>query len=61
MHVYLICPYSNSIRQHNLGGATIKNDASLNSMMWINPDTGWFEITKVPMFDLDEVMGSNDE
>ena len=29
--------------------------------MMIIPDTGWFEIFKVPRFDLDKVAGINDE
>ena len=30
-------------------------------MMMIEPTTGWFEIFVVPTFDLNEVMGGNDE
>ena len=30
-------------------------------MKMIDPAKGWFEIVKVPMYDLDEVTGSNDE
>ena len=30
-------------------------------MAMINPDTGWFEIIKVLMYDLDGIMGGNDE
>ena len=30
-------------------------------MKMINPAIGWFEIVKVPTFDLDEVTGVNDE
>ena len=30
-------------------------------MAMIDPTTGWFEIVKVPMYDLNEVMGSIDE
>ena len=30
-------------------------------MTMIDPDTGWFEIVKILMFELDEVMTGNDE
>ena len=30
-------------------------------MTMIDPAKGWFEITKVPMFDLNEVTVGNDE
>ena len=30
-------------------------------MKMIGPATGWFEIVKVTMYDLDEVKGGNDE
>ena len=59
MHVELIGLYRRSIRQYNTGGANIKSDASLTCMTIIDPTTSWFEITKVLMFDLDEVMGIN--
>ena len=29
--------------------------------MIIDPTTGWFEISEVTMFDIDEVMAGNDE
>ena len=61
VHVDLIYPYINSIRHHNPGGYNIKNDVSLSCMKIIDPATGWFEIVKVSMFGLDEVVASNDE
>ena len=30
-------------------------------MTMIYPSTGWFEIVEIPTYDLDEVMGGNDE
>ena len=61
MHVDLIGPYRKSTRKHHPGDAIIMNNVSLACMKMIDPATGWFEISKVPNFDLNEVMGSNDE
>ena len=61
VHVDLIVTYSKSIRQYQTGGAIIKNNVSLTCMSIIGPDTGWFEISKVLTYDLDEVTGGNDE
>ena len=58
-HVYLIGPYSKSIRQHQLCGAIINNNVSLACMTMIVPATGWFRIVEVLTFDRDEVMGVN--
>ena len=60
VHVYLIVPYFKYIRQYHPGSAIIKNNFSLTFMKMIVPDMGWFEIVKVPTFDLDQVMGNND-
>ena len=59
--VDLIGPYSKSIRQQHLGGAIINNNFCLAFMTIIDPAIGWFEIFKVPMFDIFEVTGGNDE
>ena len=61
VHVDLVGQYRNSIRQHHKVGATIKNYISFTCMMIIDPTTGWFEISEVTMFDIDEVMAGNDE
>ena len=61
VHVDLINPYSNSIRQHQPGGAIIKDNVSLACMITIDPATDWFEIFKIPTYNLDEVTGVNDE
>ena len=61
VHVDLIGPYSNSIRQHQPGGAIIKDNVSLACMITIDPATDWFEIFKIPTYNLDEVTGVNDE
>ena len=39
----------------------MKKDDSLTCMTMIDPVTGWFEIVKIPTFDLDEVTAGNDE
>ena len=52
VHVYLISPYSKSIRQYQPGGDIIKINVSLTCI---------FEIVKVPTYDLGEVTGINDE
>ena len=59
LNVDLVGTYSKSIRQQQLGGAIINNNFSLACMTVINPTTGWFEIFKVPSFDLDEVTDGN--
>ena len=61
MHVDLIVSYSKSIRQQQIGGTIICNNASLTCMTIIGPATGWFKIVKIPMFDLEEVTIGNDE
>ena len=61
MHVDLIGPYSKSIRQHQPDGAIIRKNDSLPCMIMIDPAKGWFEIVKIPTFDLDEIRGGNDE
>ena len=61
MHVNLIGPYSNSIIHQQPGGAIIKNGVSLNCITYIDHATVWFKKFKIPTYDLDEVMGGNDE
>ena len=48
VHVYLIGPYSKSIKQQQPGGAIITINVSLTCMTIINPASGWFEIVKIP-------------
>ena len=57
VHVHLQGTYRKSIRQQNMVGRTIKKEVSLTCMKIIDPAMGWFEIIKVPMFDLDKVTG----
>ena len=61
MHIGLIGPYVKSIRQQQKCGAIIKNYMSLTCMKMIDPATGWFEIVKVPSFNLEEVSKVNIE
>ena len=61
VHVELIGPYSKSIRKHQPVGAIIKDNFSLTCMTKIDPTTGWFEIVKIPTYNLDEVTGGNYE
>ena len=53
VHVYLIGPYSKSIRQQHPGGTFIQNNVRLTCMTMIEPATGWFEIVKILTFDLE--------
>ena len=61
MHINLIGPYSDSIRKHYPGGLIIKKDVILTCMIMINPATGWFKLSEVPCFDLNEVAIVNNE
>ena len=61
VHVELIGPYSKHIRQQNPGGAIINNNFILTCMKMIDPATSWFEMFKVPTYEIGEVMGVNDE
>ena len=57
----LIGSYSNYIRQQQPGRTIIKENVNINCMRTIEPDTGWFEIVEVPTFDINGVMGGNDD
>ena len=61
VHIYLMCPYSKSIRQHQPGRAIIKKGMSLTCMTIIDPTKGWFGIVEVPFFYLDELARVNSE
>ena len=61
MHLDLIGPYIRSKIQHQPGGAIIKNNVSLTCMTMVDPATSSFKTVKVPMFDLNEVTGGNDD
>ena len=57
----LVALYIKYIRQQHPGGAIIKNNVSLTCMTMVDPATSSFKTVKVPMFDLNEVTGGNDE
>ena len=57
----LIVPYSKYIRKQQAGEAIIKKNISLTCMTMIEPATGWFEISEVPMYDIGKVTGGNYE
>ena len=61
MHVDLIVSYINSIIQHHPGGVIILKNYCLTCTTMIDPITGWFEIAKIPTFNLNEVTDDNDE
>ena len=61
MNINLIGKYSRSIIQQQQVITIIKNTFSNTYMNMIDPTTGWFEIVKMPMFDLDEATCGNDE
>ena len=44
-----------------MGSAIISNNFSLTCMSIIEPATGWFDVVKIPRYNLDEVAGNNDE
>ena len=60
VNVDLIVTCRKSIIQHKMSSTTIKSDVSLACMIMIYPAKSWFEISNVPIFDLDELMGIND-
>ena len=61
MHLDLIGPYSKSIRQQHPVGAIITINSSLACMVMIEPKTGCIKIVEIPTYNLDEVMGVNDD
>ena len=61
VHVDIICPYSNYIRQQQLGGAIISNNDSLICVTMIDPATCWFGIVEIPTYNLHEFIGGNNE
>ena len=56
VHIELVVPYANYIRQQHPGGAITKKDVILTFMKIIDPDTGWLEVAKVPCFNLEKVV-----
>ena len=61
MNVDLIGPYRKSIRKQQPGGSVIFKNDILTCVTMIDPATGWFDIVKIPTFDLNEIAIGNDE
>ena len=61
VHVDLIGPYTKTVKQMQPGGTVTEVDLYLTCMTFIDPATGWFEITQVPYYDLDQVKVQNQE
>ena len=59
--VYLIGPYSKSIRQHQAGVAIISKHLILTCMTIIDTTTGCIENIKIKTFGLAEVTADSDE
>ena len=55
----MIGPYSKSIIKQQPGGDIVWKNSSLTCMPMIDPATGWFEIFKIPTFDLYELTAGN--
>ena len=61
VHIDLIGPYTVSTKQHAPGGEVIDVELHLTCMTFVDPATGWFEITQVPYFSVDDVRQGNVE
>ena len=61
VHIYLIGTYSKYIIQQHSCGSVVWKNVSLTWMRMIDPATGRIKNFEIPMFDLDEVTGGNDE
>ena len=61
VHVYMKGSYGKYIRKQHLCGSIMNNAVSLICMKIIDPATGWFEISKVPIYDLSKVTEGNNE
>ena len=60
VHIDLIGPYTKNVKQHQPDNIIKDIDLQLCYMTFIDPATGWFEITEVPYYDTEEVrLGNN--
>ncbi len=55
LHIDLIGPYSKTAKQIQPDGSIQTKEFKLTCMTFVDPATGWFEITEVPSFDIDDV------
>ena len=59
-HIDLIGPYTKKVKQHQPDNIFKDIYLQLCCMTFIDPATGWFEITEVPYYDTEEVrLGNN--
>jgi hypothetical protein len=61
VHIDLIGPYNIKTKQHAPGGEINDVELQLTCMTFIDPATGWFEITQVPVFNIEDVNNNNVE
>ena len=61
VHVNQIGLYGKSIRNQHPGGAIVKNNVNITCMTMIDPTMGWSKIVEIPTYELNDVMGGNDE
>ena len=61
VHVDLIGPYTKTLKQIQPSGTVTEVELYLTCMTFIDPATGWFEITQVPYYDSDKIKVQNQE
>jgi hypothetical protein len=61
VHINLIGLYTVSAKQHQPGRKIVNTELQLTCMTFVDPATGWFEITEVSTFDLEQVKACNKE
>ena len=55
VHIDLIGPYSVTAKQIQPGGSIKEVELTLTAMTMVDPATGWFEITEVPYYSIEDV------
>ena len=55
VHIDLIGPYSVTAKQIQPGGSIKEVELTLIAMTMVDPATGWFEITEVPYYSIEDV------
>ena len=59
VHVDLIGPYTKKVNQQQADVSTMQVELQLTCITFIDPATGWFEITEVPYYDIDDIKKGN--
>ena len=59
VHVDLIGPYTVDVQQEQPGLEVKEVELKLTCMTFLDPSTGWFEITEVPYFNIEDVKMKN--